>query len=448
MVHRDRTQIAATASVAVIALIAGGVLTAPTAKGDVFGFSATPPGFPFDSTPTAIALGGLIAVTVATAARRAGVALIGMGAGAVVLVVAALLDPPPAIGTVGAGAALGGAVALASTIGRRAALTAIVAGFAVGSYAITALSSIRRHEPTGNRSYADYLPSKGSYTQFAGDRVLVVGAALVVAAVIVLAVLHRRRFAESLQHPPLPSVAMAAGTSVAGALVFWWFLRWISSAMSDSTGLHTFLGGYVLAGIAVLIALVTPGRSGAIWLAAVAVVAAHGADGTTASGATMAVVIAALVGVGAVSAVVLARGSRPSAGPRLLVAGLVVLAILTATQFLDGDLSAAVPVLAGAFVVPAVVGAVLVAAVRGRTSPDGAIVIGALLLLPLLTRTTGASVGWTAYTPLTDSDGFDGFGGLSYSSATTTGIVAAVATIAVCAVAAVVLLRRDATTPD
>ncbi|MGJ0118577.1 hypothetical protein ACQ7HM_05155 [Williamsia sp. MIQD14] len=436
------------ACVAVIGVVAGAVLTAPTARGDVFGFSASLPGFPYDSSPTAIALGGLLALVVAVVPGRVGIALAGMGAGATVLVVAALLDTPPAIVTAGAGAALGGAVALASTIGVRAALAAIVAGFVVGGYAVPALARIRLREPSTPRRYADYLPSDGSYTRFAGDAVLVIGAGLVVVASVVLAVTLRRRFAEPVERPPVPSVGIAAAATVGGALVFWWFLRWISSAVSDSTGLHTFLGGYVLAAGAVAIAVLTPGRRGLIWLAAVAVVAAHGADGTTANGMTMAVVLAALVAFGAAVAFALSRESASTGSSRLVVVGVVLLTFLTATQFLDGDLSAAIPVIAGGFVVPAVAGWVLTASVRGATPPDGAVVIGALVALPLLTRTTGASVGWTAYTPLTDSDGLDGFGGLSYSAATNTGIISAVVTTAVCAAAAVVLSRRSATTRD
>lgn len=448
MVHLDRVSIAATSSVAAIALVTGGVLTAPTSQGDVFGFSASLPGFPVDSSPTAIALGGLLALLVAAVPKRVGVTLVGMGADTVVLVIAAVLDTQPVVATIGAGAALGGAVALASTIGRRAVLAAAVAGFTAGGYTVPALARIRRREPSTPRRYADYLPSDGPYTRFAGDPVLVIGAAVVVAAVIVLVVLHRHRFAEVIERPPLTSVGIAAATTVGGALVFWWFLRWISSTTQESTGLNTFLGGYVLAVAAVVIALVTPGRRGAIWLAAVAVVAAHGADGTTTNGASMALIITALVGIGAAAAVVLSREPRSKRAPLLVADGLTALTVLTATQFLDGDLSAAVPVLGGAFVVPAVAGFVLVAAVRGATPPDGAIVIGALVALPLLTRTTGATVGWTAYTPLTDADGLDGFGGLSYSAATTTGTVSAVVTTAVCSAAALILLRRSPTTAD
>lgn len=446
MVHLDRVSIAATASAAIVGAVAGAVLTEPTAGGDMFGFSVDPPGFPLDSTPTAIAVGGLVALAVVSASRRIRVAIVGMTLGAVILVGAALFDAAAVVGTIGAGSVLGGIVAITRTDPRRSAFTGTVAGFVLGSFVVPALGTIRRREAPTPRRYADYLPSRGSVTVFAGDWVLVVGAALVVIAVVLLAVTLRPRLSESIRRPPARPAAIAAMVLVAGALVFWWFLRWISSSMTSATGLHTFLGGYLLVAVAIVVAVAIPGRRGLVWLAAVAAVASHGADGASASGVVEAAVIAGLIALGATVAILTSGRDDGRRAPAVVCAALIALTILTASQFLDGDTSSMIPAFAGIFLVPVVVGATLVAAVRGDARPHGATVVGALVALPLLTRTTGTSAGWTAYTPLTDAEGFSGFGDLSYAATTTTAIVSAVITTSVCAVCALVLLRRSPTT--
>ncbi|WP_299569700.1 hypothetical protein [uncultured Williamsia sp.] len=431
----------------VASAVAGLFLAAPSRTGDIVGLSAQPPGFPWGSTTTASAWGLLAALAMCVGARRVADAVFAGAVAAVVLLVVGISSSPPTLLTaVAAGVLLGAALQLSRTVSGHSALVAATAGVVAGVLLAPMLARLRAGLPSGNRRYADYLP--GDSALLVGDSTVVeVGAvSLAVLAVAVLAALCLRGWRDPIGGTSRVVVLTSAGMVVGCVLTQWWFLRFLSSSLRDesSTGLHTFYGGYVVVGMTLVAALVHRETTGLMWVAAAAATVAVSVDGTTASGIDLAAVTALLVVVAAVATTVVTRRDALPRKTRGVPIAVAVLGVFTATQFLSGDLSAAVPALVGPFGVPVAVTIALTAAVMAN-HPEPSAVVGAVALLTLLRLTTGSDFGWTSYTPLTDASGFDGLTATPPSAArTAVGFIA----IATCFVVAVVLARRRRADPS
>ncbi len=439
---RDRLAIL---GVAFAAAPAGLFLAAPSRTGEIVGFTAEPPGFPWGSATTATAWGLLAALAVCVGARRIADALFVGGIAAITVLVVGISSSPPILLTaVAAGVLLGSAVQISRANGGRAATVAAVAGAMVGIFLAPILARMRAGVSDRPRRYADYIPSSGL---LADTTVVEVGTAVLAAIgmVVLLACLVPRR-RETITASSRRIVLGAGALVVGGALVHWWFLRFISASLRDETrtGLHTFYGGYVLLALAVVGALAFRRHGGLIVVAAAASTVAVATDGATATGAALAAVTATLVSLSSVvTATVLWRTPAHERARGVPIA-VVVLILFTATQFITDGLWQGVPVLLGPFGVPVVVAMALTAAVVAG-DPAPVTVVGALALLTLTRLTTGSDFGWTAYTPLTDGVGFDGITGDPESTAQT---VVAVLALGVCLVVAVILTRRRGDDPS
>ena len=430
---------------AIAAAPAALLLTAPSRTGEIVGLTAQSPGFPWGSAATATAWGSLAALAVCVGARRVADALFVGGIAAVTLLVIGLGSSPPTLLTAVAGGALLGAAVQLSRVGPgRGATLAPVAGAVVGILLAPMIARLRAGGLDRPRRYADHLPSSGL---FAETTVVDVGTAVLAALgmVIVLACLLTRR-RDAIDASPRGPVLVAGAIVVSCALVRWWFLRFISASLRDETrtGLHTFYGGYVVLGLAVVAALFLRRREGLMLVAAAASTVALVTDGAVTTGATLAAVTAVLVVGGAVGTTTVLRRTPSAERARGVSIAVAVLALFTATQFVTDGFWEGVPVLVGSFGVPVVVAMAITAAVTAG-GPDPAAVVGALALLTLTRATTGSDFGWTAYTPLTDGIGFDGITGDPESTAQT---VVAMTALAACLVVAVVLARRRDADPS
>lgn len=435
---RDRLFIAA---LLVAAAVSGLFLAAPSRTGEVVRFAPESPGFPWGSPTTATAWGLLAALAVCVGARRVADALFVGAVAAVTLLVAAISTAPPTLlCAVTAGVLLGAAAQVGRARPGYAAPVATMTGVVAGILVAPMLAGLRAGLPTGNRRYADYIPS--SRLLLVGDTSLVdvVACVLAVLAVAVLVIFRVRAWREQISGPPRAGVAGAAGIVVACALTQWWFVRFIASSLRDetSTGLNTFYGGYVVVGLTLLAALVHRGPGGLVWVGAAAATVAVATDGTSASGADVATVTALLVVVASVATTLVARRDAQWRRGRGVPIAIAVLTVFTAAQFLDGDLSTAIPALIGPFGVPVALTIALVVAAMA-TSPDQSAVVGAAALLTLLRVTTGGGFGWTSYTPLSDASGFDG---LTAGPPSTAQTVVAVVALGSCLAVGVVLARR------
>lgn len=435
---RDRLTVVA---LAIVAIITGVFLAAPTHGGEIIGLTADPPGFPWGSTGVAIA-GGLVgALAVCVGARRILEASVVGAVAAVALLIAVAIAALPAIAiTVAAGVVLGSALQLARTVPGRAADLAVVTGAVVGVIVAPMLSAVRAELADGPRRYADYVPHESGLLATGGARVDAIAAAVAVIGVAVVVVANRSRFAEHLVRPPLSSIVATVGIVIAGALTEWWFRRFLSETLADNetTGLHTFHGGYVAIGLVLVTALVLRGRGRLLWIAAAAGTVAIATDGTSAKGWSLTIVTTILLVVAAIVTALVVRRSPPLDRARGVPIAVAVLAAFAATQFITDEFWSVVPALVGAFGVPVAV-AMAVAAAVVATVPDQATVVGAIAVLTLLRLTTGTDFGWTAYTPLSDASGFDGITG---ETVTTSQAAVGVIVLTACFATAISLSRR------
>ncbi len=367
------------------------------------------------------------------------------GIAAITLLVIGISSSPPTLLTAAAsGVLLGAALQLARSRSDHGATVATVAGAVLGIVLASMLARLRADGAERPRRYADFVPSTGF---FADTTVIDVGAvALAAIGVVVLVACLVSRWRDTIDASARRSVLGAGALVIGCALVHWWFLRFISDSLQDetTTGLHTFFGGYVLLGLAVVGAVTVRGRRGLIWVATAASTIALATDGAVTTGAALTALTAILVVGGALGTTVVLRGTQAPERIRGVPIAVAVLAVFAATQFITDGFWEGVPVLVGSFGVPVVVAMAITAAViAGR--PDPATVVGALALLTLTRLTTGGDFGWTAYTPLTDGIGFDGITGDPESTSQT---VVALIALATCLVAAVVLARRRDTAPS
>ncbi|GAA1879023.1 hypothetical protein [Williamsia serinedens] len=432
---RERLVIVA---VAMAAAPAGLFLAAPSSHGDIVGITPQPPGFPWESTTVASAWGLLAALAVCVGARRVADALFVGGIAAVVLLVVSISSAPPTVlTTVAAGVLLGAALQLARAADSRSCAVAVVIGAVVGILVAPLLARVRADGFGGPRRYADFLPSG----QVSGTSTVDLGAAVLgTLSMLVLIACLVTRWRTTVAAPARGPILGAAALVVGGALVHWWFLRFISDSLRDETrtGLHTFYGGYVLLGLAVVAAMVHVGRTSLVWVAAAASTTAIATDGTTSGGAAVASMTVVLVAVAANVTTTVLRRTATDHRARGVVIAVVLLAVFSATQFVTEEPWAVVPILLGPFGVPVVVTmAIAAAVVAGR--PEPATVVGALALLVLTRLTTGTDFGWTSYTPLSDGAGFDG---IASSPSSTPQTVAALIALGLCGVVAAVLARR------
>ncbi|MGZ8177663.1 hypothetical protein ACXVUM_06985 [Williamsia sp. SKLECPSW1] len=340
-----------------------------------------------------------------------------------------------------AGLLLGSAIQVSRTRTGRAAGLAVVIGAVTGILVAPMLAGLRAGLPTDNRRYADYIPSPSVW--LVGDSTLVdLGACLLaVFAVAALVAGRMRAWRDEITTPSRAGIVGAAGIVLVGVLTHWWFLRFLSDTVTDTetTGLHTFDGGYVAVGIVLVLAVGLRGPGRLLWVAAAASVVAIAADGTTTSGATVALVTAVLVTVAAALTVVVIRRSPPADRARGVPIAVAILTACTATQFITDGFWSATPALVGAFGVPVVL-TIAVAAAVVSTEPDQAVVVGAVGVLTLLPSSTGTDFGWTSYTPLSDGPAFDGITGETPATSQT---VVAVLILVACCVAAIAVARRS-----
>lgn len=425
-----------------IAAAPGGMyLAAPSRDGVIVGFTAEPPGFPWGSATTATAWGLLAALAVCVGARRVADALFPGGIAAITLLVIGISSSPPTLLTaVAAGLLLGSAVQLARASNGHGPTAAAAAGTVLGIVLAPMLARLRADGVDRPRRYADFVPSTGF---FADTTVIdVVAVVLATIGMVVLVACLVSRWRDTIDTSARRSVLGAGAVVIGCALVHWWFLRFISDSLQDetNTGLHTFYGGYVLLGLAVVGALTIRGHAGLIWVAAAASTIALATDGAVTTGTALTALTAILVAGGALGTATVLRRTPTAERVRGVPIAIAILTVFTATQFVTDGFWQGAPVLVGSFGVPVVVAmAVTAAVVAGK--PDQATLIGGLALLTLTRLTTGGDFGWTAYTPLTDGIGFDGITGDPESTAQT--VVAMTALLASLGFAVVLTRRRS-----
>ncbi|GAA2060569.1 hypothetical protein [Williamsia deligens] len=425
--------------VAIAAVPAGLFLTAPSRGSQIVGLTAEPPGFPWGSSTTASAWGLLAALAVCVGARRVADALFVGAVAAITLLVITIGSAPPALLiAVAAGALLGAVLQLSQAHPGRGTVVVAVIGATIGIVVAPQLARFRAGESGGNRPYADYIPSSGI---MADTTVVDLGAGvLAVLAMILLTIGCAPAWRQQIEGAPRTAVVTTSVIVVGCALTHWWLLRYISESLRDTetSGLHTFYGGYVVVGLALVAAIVHPGAARLLWVAAAAGSVALATDGSTGSGTDLAAVTAALVVVAAVVTAIVLRRSPADERTRGVPIAVAVLTAFAATQFITDELWSVIPILVGPFGVPVVL-AMAITAATVSIDVDQATVVGGVALLALLRPSTGTDFGWTAYTPLSDGIGFDGISSSPESPAQTA--VALVALVA-CFAAAVSLSRR------
>lgn len=351
----------------------------------------------FNSKVSAAALGAIVAVVVAAAAKRSQMALAASGLGTIVLVVVSVMMHAGQLHVRGiaGGLILGGCAALASD--RRTLQCALVFG---------ALSGLATVGPVEN-------------TRSSQTPLLVI---LGVLTILLIGSLWARVFGELPMRTWGIGRVVLVGTVVpiAGLVLYWLFVRSVSSLGSEGAMQGRWLLGLAVIPLLVGAAFALPGMTGSVILAALAFLAATTLDSLTMS--------TALLFVALLLSGIVIGWRRPS--PLFAFA---MLAVVAATGiFIDAQFEA-VNSVANLVVLPFAVG-LAYASLLPTNAPAATIAVTTPIVVsvPIVVE-----YGWTAYTPLTSIE-------LSFapSSWTWTSTAVSVGSVVAAAVALVVLRRR------
>ncbi|WP_072806197.1 hypothetical protein [Rhodococcoides yunnanense] len=365
----------------------------------------------FDSAASAAALGAIVAVLVSVKSRNNRTAFIASGIGIAVLAVATLVHSPVQLHLRGlaAGLILGGSAALAVGPARRLLQCALV----VGVMSAFVMLGPLEHVPY---RYRDYMASSPR------TYLLVL---LGVLALLLVASVWASVF-DNASEPARGSaraLVVGAAVPVAGLVLYWLFVRSVSSLGSNGAMGSRWLLGLAVVPLLVGAAFALRAATGAVVLAALAyaAVVSTGSVSSASSGTVAAVVFSAMLVAGTVI------GCR---WPVPLV-GFALLAVVAAAGLFTNGIESTAHLLLLPFAVGLVFASLLPTDVPAATiSVTTPIVVS----VPIV-----AQFGWTAYTPLTTVEPTRWPSGWEWTSTAT-----AILSVAAAAGALVLLRRRDA----
>ncbi len=396
----------------------------------------------YDSPAATAAAGAIAAVVVAALLVRRVDGLAAAVAGLVTLVVVGATPSGALLAryttTVAAGVALGGLcvmIVAGSQQHGRLRSTSLAAGAVLGYLAGQPLRQWWRGEFSTPRRYADYLPYTSGPPM---DWVLIAGAVLAIIALAALATATRGESRRIARTWSVPAIVVGLVVPVAAVVAYWIFRESVTSI--DDLASRSWAIGYVVLALALVGALVLPGRTGLAWVGVVAVVASVAAvhvdgDDTTVS----LLVIAAMVAVGAL----LGRWR-----PVPLVGFAVLLVVLLARGFdaYDTELWA---VAASVFGLPLASAYTMASLMPGRTVQHTRTAAPALAALASLAALSGGIAksdhGWVSYLPLTGAGTFStgaGYVDIDTDLTVTTAVILSGISLLACAVVTLLITRR------